>query len=269
MIISEKKKLDPNKISCIIPTHNRDEFLKDAINSVIEQTQPPIEISVLNNLPNKQTREVVEEFKKKSPIPINYIEHNMNGKGSISYNLGAAKSKGDYVAFLDDDDMWEKNYLEKMSIFISSRKSKITYAWFNKLKNNQKTPYKKLKENLKMHDFLLRNPGSTVSNLIVDRDIFIGMGGFDDYTLSFDKDFLIRAIYFGYNYNVLNEFLVTQRKHAHRQNTDINEDFLLSIKKFFKKHEWIATPSIKMKFWVKYWKMYFKILINNVNKTKI
>ena len=70
----------------------------------------------------------------------------------------------------------------------------------------------------------------------------------------------MRAIYFGYKYNVLKENLVTQRKHNNDQLTDINKDFLIGLKKFFKKHEWIATPSIKIKFWIKFWKMYIKIL---------
>ena len=37
----------------------------------------------------------------------------MKGKGSISYNLGASKVKGEFIAFLNDDDLWEKDYLKK------------------------------------------------------------------------------------------------------------------------------------------------------------
>ena len=261
MFLTEKKKLNSKNISCVIPTHNRDEYLKEAINSVIKQSQAPIEIIISNNIPNKKTQKVVEIIAQKSSVPINYIEHDLKGKGPASYNLAASKSIGDYIAFLDDDDLWESKYLEKMSLFISNNNSKITYSWFNKLKNNQKTPYKKLDDNLKMRDFLLRNPGSTISNLIVEKEIFVGLGGFDDYiNPSYDKDFLMRAIYFGYKYNVLKENLVTQRKHNNDQLTDINKDFLIGLKKFFKKHEWIATPSIKIKFWIKFWKMYVKIL---------
>ena len=49
----------------------------------------------------------------------------MNGKGSISYNLGAAKSKGDYVAFLDDDDMWKKITLKKCQYLFQVEKVKL------------------------------------------------------------------------------------------------------------------------------------------------
>ena len=114
-----------------------------------------------------------------------------------------------------------------------------------------------------MKDFLLTNPGCGISNLVVDKKLFVSLGGFDDYiNPSYDKDFIIRAMYYGYQYNVLKNNLVTQRKDNHEQLSNINKDFLLGMKKFFKKHEWIASPFIRIKFWIKYWKMYIKISVN-------
>ena len=46
MFLTEKKKLNSKNISCVIPTHNRDEYLKEAINSAIKQSQAPIEIII-------------------------------------------------------------------------------------------------------------------------------------------------------------------------------------------------------------------------------
>ena len=254
-------------ISCVITTHNRDEYLKEAIYSVINQTFLPLEIIVSNNVPNKKTQTVVKSMSEKSTVPIHYIEHSMNGKASISANLAVSKSKGDYIAFLMDDDLWEKSYLEKMSILISEKKSKIIYSWISKIQNNKKTHHKKLKENLPMKNFILTNPGCGVSNLVVDRKLFIGLGGFDDYiNPSYDKDFLLRALYYDYTYDVLKENLVVQRKHAHEQLSDINEDTLIGMKKFFKKHEWVVGPSMKIRFWIKYLKNLIKML--EFNKIK-
>ena len=80
-----------------------------------------------------------------------------------------------------------------------------------------------------MKDLLLTNPGSGVSNLIVDKKIFICLGGLDGCILSDDKDFLIRALYYDYTYDVLKENLVIERKHEHQQVTDINKDFLIAL----------------------------------------
>ena len=249
-------------ISCIIATHDRDEFLNKAINSAINQTQPPLEIIIVNNIPNKKTREIVEQISAKSSVKINYFEHSMKGRGSISMNIAASKAKGEFIAFLNDDDLWEIDYLEKMMQLLKEKNNKINYSWTWKIKNNQKSPHKKLKENLTMKDFLLTNPGCQISNLVVEKDLFIGLGGFDDYIIpSNDKDFLIRALYFGYNYNVLKENLVIQNKHNDKQITDIDKEFLLGMKKFFKKHEWFTDPILRIKFWIKYWKMYIKIIL--------
>jgi glycosyltransferase involved in cell wall biosynthesis len=258
-----KKKIDQIDISCVIATHNRDNFLKQAIKSAIKQTHPPIEIIIVNNIPNKRTKLIVKIITKTSSIPIKYIEHSMMGKGSISKNLGASKCKSKYIAFLDDDDIWEKDYLREMIFLISKKKSKITYAYTWKIRNNKKTPHKKLKKDLKMKDFILSNPGCQVSNLIVDKNLFIGLGGFDDCVIpSNDKDFLMRALYFGYEYHVLKKNLVVQNKHTDEQVTDFNKEFLIGIKKFYRKHEWVASPIIRIKFWIKYWKIYLKILFS-------
>ena len=249
-------------ISCIIATHDRDEFLKEAIYSAIKQTSPPLEIIIVNDIPNTKTEEIVYKIADESKIPIKYLEHNMKGKGSISKNLGANLCKGDYIAFLDDDDVWEDEYLKEMSLLIKKKNSKITYACTSKIKNNKKSPHKKLKENLEMKDFILSNPGCQVSNLIVEKNLFIGIGGFDDYIIpSNDKDFLIRAIYFGFKYNVLEKNLVIQNKHNNEQITDQNQEFLIGMKRFYKKHVWVTNVSIKVKFWIKYWKIYLKTIL--------
>ena len=152
----------------------------------------------------------------------------------------------------------------KGEVEIISIKDKIAQKAFEKL---DISGIKKLKENLEIKDFFLRNPGSTISNLIVEKDIFIGLGGFDDYiNPSYDKDFLMRAIYFGYKYHVLEENLVTQRKHNNEQLTDINKEFLIGIKKFFKKHELHASLIIKIKFWIKFLRMIIKLFKLKKNK---
>ena len=95
----DKKENNINSISCVIATHNRDELLKETVHSVINQTFPPIEIIIVNDLPNENTKKVVEELIKQSQITINYLEHNMKGKGSISYNLGASKVRENLLLF--------------------------------------------------------------------------------------------------------------------------------------------------------------------------
>lgn len=254
-------------ISCVISTHNRDEFLKEAIESVIQQNNLPIEIIVSDNVPSQNTKLLVETIAKKSPIQIIYIGHEMKGRSSISMNLGVSRSKGNYIAFLNDDDTWKKNYLEKIHEMISEKKNKIIYTWLVDWHNNKENQGKQIRKNLKINDFLLRNPGCVISNLVVDKELFIGLGGFDEYIHpTNDKDFIIRALYHGYNYNVLEDNLVLLRRHSYVRVTDVNKEFLLGMKKFFKKHEFHASLKIKIKFWYKYFKLYIKSFLFANNK---
>ena len=260
--------MNQNKFSCIIATHNRDEYLKEAIQSIINQTYPPFEIIISDNVPNKSTELIVQAFSKENSIPIIYIGHNLGGKGCISRNLAVSKSSGDYIAFLDDDDLWDKDYLKKMSDFIFKKKSKIFYAWLIDLYNDYKKPGKKLQPNVPISTFLYKNPGSVISNLIVKREVFVCLGGFDEYIHpSYDKDFLIRAIHFGFRYDVLNESLVYFRKSNHNKESEIKKNFLIGMKKLFKKHEFHADLFTKLKFWTKYY-WYFIIIIINGIKSK-
>ena len=247
------------QISVVIATHNRDEYLKEAVNSAINQTYPPAEILISDNVPNKSTKLLIEELSAKSKISIKYIGHKMKGRSSISMNLAVSKSIGSYVAFLNDDDTWEQSYLEKAFQLISYNNSKIIYTWFTDWHKDEKKKGKKLIEGLQMRDFLLSNPGCVVSNLIVERDLFIGLGGFDEYIHpSNDKDFVIRTLYFCYDYDVLKENLVNIRRHSNKRETDITREFLIGIKKFFKKHYTVADFRTKVKFWIKYWLMFVK-----------
>ena len=234
----------------------------EAIYSAINQTYPPVEIIISDNIPSKNTELLIEGIAKKSTVPIFYLGHNMKGKSSISMNLAVSRSRGDYIAFLNDDDVWEIDYLKKVSNLIAEKKSKIIYTWFIDWHNNIKKPGKQIETNLKIKDFLLRNPGCVISNLVVKRKLFIGLGGFDEYIHpSNDKDFIIRALYFGFQYDVLQDNLVLLRRHTHERVTDINKDFLFGMKKFFKKHEFNACIKTKIKFWYKYFKLYIRSMV--------
>jgi glycosyltransferase involved in cell wall biosynthesis len=87
--------MNEKNISCVIATHDRDEFLKEAIYSAIKQTNTPFEIIISDNVPNKNTELLVKEIASKNSIPISYIGHKFGGRGCISRNLAVSKSNVD------------------------------------------------------------------------------------------------------------------------------------------------------------------------------
>src|SRR5215510_11266770 len=91
------------KVSVIIPTHNRAEFLRSAITSVLKQTFQDFEIVIIDDASKDHTREVITSF---NDARIKAI-HNQVSKGAAgARNIGMMNSNSEYVAFLDDDDEW-------------------------------------------------------------------------------------------------------------------------------------------------------------------
>jgi glycosyltransferase involved in cell wall biosynthesis len=92
-------------VSVIIPTYNRANTISRAIISAIKQTESNIEILIVDDCSNDNTKFIVEEWAIKDPR-IHYIGLDKNVGPSAARNYGIQKAKGDYFAFLDSDDEW-------------------------------------------------------------------------------------------------------------------------------------------------------------------
>ena len=98
------------KISVIIPTYNRSSLLKQAIDSVLQQTFNDFEVIVVDDGSTDDTRDVIKQIGDER---IRYF-YKDNGGASSARNLGLIKAQGEYISFLDSDDLWPENYLEIM-----------------------------------------------------------------------------------------------------------------------------------------------------------
>lgn len=159
-------------ISCIIPTHNRNEFLAEAIGSVLKQTVQPLEIIIVNNGDNPVS---LPDGLAGKVVVYNIIP---NAGASQARNFGAALAKGDYLAFLDDDDLWNEKYLE--NIFEAIKKgAQCVISRLDKLIDGKISSFKNTDKILTIGNILVVNPGVTGSNIVVNKDIFNKVGGFD------------------------------------------------------------------------------------------
>lgn len=94
-------------VSVIIPTYNRAEWLKEAINSVLNQSYEHIEILVIDD----GSEEKIAELDILKNERIKYFRNENHGV-AFSRNFGMKKSRGKYIAFLDSDDFWDKEKLK-------------------------------------------------------------------------------------------------------------------------------------------------------------
>jgi len=96
-------------VSVLIPTHNRAQLLGSAIRSVLAQTYRWLEIVVVDDGSDDETRDVIRRFEDSR---IRYIRHDSSRGGAAARNSGIEAATGEYIAFLDDDDEWEPNKTE-------------------------------------------------------------------------------------------------------------------------------------------------------------
>jgi glycosyltransferase involved in cell wall biosynthesis len=94
-------------VSVVVPSYNRGRCLPDTVGSVLAQTVRPQEILVVDDGSSDDTAEICRRF----PAPVRYVPRS-NGGASAARNTGMRESVGEFIAFLDADDMWEPAKLE-------------------------------------------------------------------------------------------------------------------------------------------------------------
>ena len=183
-------------VSVIIATYRRDYTLKRAIESVINQTYDNFEIVVVDDNANAEWNSKVQAIIEDYP-QIVYI-HNLTNKGSAeSRNIGIKNSNGEYITFLDDDDIYLADKIKNQAEFMQENNLdySITDLWLynesDKLIEKRKREY--IKEidydNLLKNHFMHHMTGT--DTMMFRRDYLIKIGGFDAIDVG-DEFYLMR-----------------------------------------------------------------------------
>lgn len=98
-------------VSIIVPTYNREAFIPIAIDSVLSQTYKHFELIIINDGGTDNTKAVVDAYRLKDPR-IHYLEQFNQGQ-SVARNYGLSIAKGDFICFLDSDNYWPADKLER------------------------------------------------------------------------------------------------------------------------------------------------------------
>lgn len=224
------------KVSVIIPTYNSAHFIIEAVDSVLAQTFTEFEILVIDDGSTDNTKEVLAE-KYGDSIQYFYKE---NGGVSKARNFGIENAKGKYVAFLDSDDAWIPEKLEKQILALEKNPDKkACYSSFylcdeklNPLEINRS----ERKSDALTDLILIGNVVATPSTVIAEKGLFEQVGGFD-YELSQCADWemwirLATKTEFIY----LNEPLLKYRQHGSNMSKNaslLEKDSILLMEKGF------------------------------------
>lgn len=187
-------------VSVIIPSYSRPDGLRRAIDSVLNQTYPNIQIIVVDdNNPETEDRKLTEKvIREINSEKVLYLKHSENMNGSVARNTGIRKSTGKYIAFLDNDDMFlpEKINYQVNRLETLGEEYGICYTKFERRKNNEKIDVgiESREGNLTLEILKGNFYISAGSNLMVRRDIVEEINGFNEgFKRRQDLEFLIRA----------------------------------------------------------------------------
>jgi len=222
--------------SVIIPTYYRPKLLLRALKSIKKQTITPNEVYIIDTHPTGKSRLNVNKAKSVLKINIIYLTKKKNN-ALIARNYASKLSKSKYLAFLDDDDFWEKNYIQNVSLNIKRNKSKLNISEYNVVNlNGEKKFYFHIPKKIKIQELFRWNPGILCSNMVIEKTTFKKINGFDSNIFgSADKDILIKCIKKKIKFSIMKKGLVNWTLHK-KQWSQNHELILKGVKKFHKKY---------------------------------
>jgi len=209
-------------VSVIVPTYNRRDLIGEALNSVISQTYSNIEIVIVDDGSSDNTREYVEknfvDFVENGTIKYYYISHS-----GIPYsrNVGIEKASGALIAFIDSDDVWEKDKLRLQVDYLREHPDCLIvgtlYRNFfsgsrDQLSVESMRVLNEVRENLYLASFCCR------------RKVFESYGLMDiSMRTGSDTEWIYRAKGYGCDIKVIEQELYYRR--VHNQNISCNDEF--------------------------------------------
>jgi glycosyltransferase involved in cell wall biosynthesis len=213
-------------VSVVIPTYNGSKTIERAINSVLNQTYEKIEVIVVDDCSKDNTAEVVRSIRDDR---VKLLIHEENRNGSAARNTGIREARGKYVAFLDDDDEWLEEKIEKQVKYLQSKDSKEWKAVTTSNFSKEGVANIRREGDIREDILNMRSSFAMGSSLLIEKKAIEEVGYFDEkYNRHQDQEFVLRYLRL-YKLAVLNEPLLIR----HPSSGIPSGEKLLEIKKIF------------------------------------
>jgi glycosyltransferase involved in cell wall biosynthesis len=208
------------QVSVILPVYNGAAFLREALASVLGQTCPPTEVIVVDDGSSDRSDDVVAEFAR----DVQYLRKK-NGGPASARNFGIAASSCEFLAFIDQDDVWHPAKLERqIACFEEDSELDLCYTlvdlfWEVALAEEERV--------YRGHRRASSVPGYTAPALLARRRAFERVGPLDEALVFGDgTDWAMRAIDRGLRIRLLPEVLLYHRMHTqnltrHRERSEL------------------------------------------------
>jgi teichuronic acid biosynthesis glycosyltransferase TuaG len=156
-------------VSVIIPVYNVEKYIDKTLQSVFAQTYKKIEIVLVDDRSSDRSAEIINKYQKKHPEIIYYLQPNNMGAG-YARNKALELAKGQYVAFLDADDVWKPEKIEKQLKLLKKKRGSFCFTAIEMIDGDDRVIKGKRKvKSIIDYSFLLSNTMIPTSGVLVDR----------------------------------------------------------------------------------------------------
>lgn len=157
-------------VDIILPVYNSKKYIFTTINSIIKQSYKHWNLIIIDDFSNDGSYQILESFKKKYFDKRIFLYRNNKNQGqAFSRNLALKKSNSTFVAFIDSDDIWQRNKLKHQIEFMLKYKYNFTYTDYKSIKNNKK----KIINTPNYYDYnrFVKDTSIATSTMIIKRNI--------------------------------------------------------------------------------------------------
>ena len=193
-------------ISVIIPVYNAEKYLGEAVESVLNQTVKPLEIILVDDGSTDRSPDIAKNY-----FPDIYLIRQENKGISGARNTGIRHSKGDLLAFLDDDDIWPPDHLEKLLALLKTRDE--LHLAFGHVQQFVSGEAEALPHRIPAgHEIM---PGYVAGASLAKKVVFDEVGLFnEDLVLAEYIDWFSRAKDAGFLFDIIDDVVLKRRIHA-------------------------------------------------------
>ena len=157
------------KVEIVLPNYNSEAYLDETINSIINQTFKNWKLTIVDGNSNDETQRILQNYIRHPNI--NVIKLKKNKRAGFCRNLAMRSSNLDYVAFIDSDDVWDREKLSKQLDFMIKNDYHFTYTNYLPFKSEKKRQdLKEIKpENIFTYEKFVRNTSIATSTMIIKK----------------------------------------------------------------------------------------------------
>lgn len=158
-------------VSVIMPIYNAEKYLSDTLNSIFSQDYKDIEIVLVDDCSKDNSANIIMEYQKEHPQIVYYLQEKNMGAGAAR-NKALELAKGQYVAFLDSDDIWLPDKINRQIELMKKTDSPFSYTAIEMMDEKGETikGKRKIKETCN-YKYLLHNTIIATSSVVIDRTV--------------------------------------------------------------------------------------------------